>query len=479
MDKVQDLQGLVDNLNSEGLHDRFIAMITELEGLTPEEQQGCEDYFQSKIGSIVSSINDIVINGDEDEAPDLLNLIWLEARIEWNRYNSQMQYQTFTQGQAQPFLMAKGACLSGIVEVIENQLDAQSLYWVIKLAGGPVEAVSYRLEQTKKLIEKTSSYGEISQKFIKSQIEVLELLKKTNVEKEIIQKLEKTINQNIDIIDRAGTLELADFADGVEGAVVKGMKKSHLQFQVNNDQKNLDRGISPYVANLIENLVSEYIGSVALESLESEAKEREGKSSFVNFDWEVIVEGDLIKFVIKDDGMGRSTWQSSVKEYGNLKFDYSLENIEGKGSTLTLLFSEYAVQNFLVFSLKEGGDRYAIPATNTVQIIRDRQSPFLGEEGEHIGWLKWPEVFSQGNQELSHDIIFQTNDGKNFGISCAQFHGFCQTKINSLPPKVMERHLYLGSLLQEKHTVKVLNTETLAGEFDADQREHKLLLRAS
>ncbi len=478
MDKAKHL---VDTLESSELSHRFSNMLAEQEGLSPEGRAEIEAYFKARINSLVSSINDIVINGDEDEMVDLLNLIWLECRIEWNRYNSQMQYQTFTQGQADPILMARGACLSGIVEAIEKDLDSQSLYWVIKLAGGPVDAVSYRLEQTKKLIEKTSSYSEISQKFIKSQIEVLELLKKTNVEQEIIDKVEKTINMNIETIEESGSLSLEDFSDGIEGAVVKGMKKSSLQFQVNNDQKNLDKGVSPNVANVIEGIISEYIESVVLESLEKDPTEREGKSSFVNFDWEISIDGDLIKFVIKDDGLGKSSWQSSVTEFGNLKFDYGLENQEGKGSCLTLLFSEFSVQNFLVFSLTEGGDRFAIPASRTVQLIRDGQSPFSADEGEGeaVNFLKWPQVLVKNTDQFGNDIVFQTENGAYHALPCAQFHGFCQTKMNSLPPKVMERHLYLGSLQQDDHVVKVFNTETLAGEFDADEREHKLLLRAS
>lgn len=478
---MEKAQQLIEAIQSNELSERFSAMLSEQEGLSPEGKAEVEGYFKERIASIVSSFNDIVINGDEDEMVDLLNLVWLECRIEWNRYNSQMQYQTFTNGQADPNLMAKGACLSGIVEAIESELDSQSLYWVIKLAGGPVDAVSYRLAQTKKLIEKTSSYGEISQKFIKSQIEVLELLKKTNVEQEIIDKVQSTIQMNINTIEESGTLELSDFSDGIEGAVVKGMKKSTLQFQVNNDQKNLQKGISPSVANIIENVISEYIESVVLESLEATPEQRQGKSSFVNFDWEIFLEGDLIKFVIKDDGLGKSTWQSSMKEFGNLKFDYSLENQEGKGSCLTLLFSEFSVQNFLVFSLYEGGDRFAIPASRTVQLVRDGHSPFLSEEGEgdKITSLQWPEVLTNKNKSFQNDIIFQTEDGAYYALPCAQFHGFCQTKMNSLPPKVMERHLYLGSLQQEDHNVKVFNTETLAGEFDANEREHKLLLRAS
>lgn len=478
MDKAENL---VAKLESQELSERFMTMLSEQEGLSPEGKTEVESFFKNRIGSIVSSIRDIVINGDEDEMVDVLNLVWLECRIEWNRYNSQMQYQTFINGQAHPTLMAKGACLSGIVEAIESELDSQSLYWVIKLAGGPVDAVSYRLAQTKKLIEKTSSYGEISQKFIKSQIEVLELLKKTNVEQEIIDKLEETIHMNIETIEESGTLELADFSDGIEGAVVKGMKNSSLQFQVNNDQKGLEKGISPKVANVIEGIVSEYIQSITLESLEASAKEREGKATFVNFDWEILPQGDLIKFVIKDDGLGKSTWQSSVKEFGNLKFDYSLENNEGNGSCLTLLFSEFSVQNFLVFSLSEGGNRFAIPASRTIQLIRDGQTPFSaqGGEGESVRFLKWPKVLAEKEGNFANDIIFQTENGAYYALPCAQFHGFCQTKMNSLPPKVMERHLYLGSLQQDDHIVKVFNTETLAGEFDADEREHKLLLRAS
>lgn len=478
MDKAQHL---VSTLESEELVERFNKMLSEQDGLSQEGREEVQTFFKNRIGSITSSINDIVINGDEDEMVDLLNLIWLECRIEWNRYNSQMQYQTFTNGQADPTLMARGACLSGIVEAIESELDSQSLYWVIKLAGGPVDAVSYRLAQTKKLIEKTSSYGDISQKFIKSQIEVLELLKKTNVEQEIIDKLEQTIHMNIETIEESGTLELADFADGIEGAVVKGMKNSSLQFQVNNDQKGLEKGISPKVANIIETVVSEYIQSITLESLEATAEDRQGKATFVNFDWEIQPQGDLIKFIIKDDGLGRSTWQSSIKEFGNLKFDYSLENNEGQGSCLTLLFSEFSVQNFLVFSLSEGGDRFAIAASRTVQLIRDGHSPFTTKdgEGEDVSFLKWPKVLAEKEDQFSKDIVFQTENGAYYALPCAQFHGFCQTKMNSLPPKVMERHLYLGSLQQDDHIIKVFNTETLAGEFDADEREHKFLLRAS
>ena len=479
---------LIEYFNSDEINQKLNTMLEHQEVLTEEQKQAVKVYFTEKVGAISSSISDIVVNGDEDEFADLMVLIWLETRLEWNRYNSQMQYQTFTLGQADPQLMARGACLSEVIDAIERRVNAKDLYWIVKIAVNPIEAVSYRIKQTQKLIEKTSNYGKISQEIINNQLEMLEHLQKTSANKKTIQKFKSNINRTMSTIEDTGFLEISDFADCVESSVVRGMKKSNLQFQVSYQKPKVNIGIPPEIVQAIDQVIGEYVDNLVENSLEKFPENREGKSPFVNFSWSVEFDNDCFYFNFSDDGLGSSQWDLDQNNTYDLDVQTEIENRVGAGSTLKLTFSFFSVHEFVVFELIKNNykEKYAIPASKVLKLIKDKDikteqnfhQVFSDKEGLTVNRLTWPDEFTD-EREPKNVVVFKTDNQELFSLPCHRFIGFFQSKLKrSSKQSLLGKHFY-GFVEKDSELVKVLDTNSIAKDFYENNGMFKVLLRAS
>lgn len=485
---MEKAQLLIDYFKSDEINSKLDTMLDHQEVLTAEQKENIRVYFKEKVNGITSSISDIVINGDEDEFSDLMVLIWLETRIEWSRYNSQMQYQTFSQGEADPELMARGACLSEVIDAIERRVNAQDLYWIVKIAVNPIEAVSYRIKQTQKLIEKTSNYGKISQEIINNQLEMLEHLQKNSANKKTIQKFKSNIKRTMSTIEDTGFLEVCDFADCVESSVVRGMKKSNLQFQVSYQKPKLNIGIPPEIVQAIDSVIGEYVNNLVETSLENLPEDREGKSPFVNFDWSVEFDNDCFYFKFKDDGLGDCDWK--IDSNNNFDIDVQTEviNLKGSGSELKLTFSFFSVHDFIIFELIKDNykERYAIPASNVIKLIKHKDikteknyhDVFSDKEGLTVTRLNWPKEFTDESAE-KNIVVFKTDQANLYSLPCHNFVGFFQSKLKrSSNQSILGKHFY-GFVEKDSELVKVLDTNSIARDFYENDGMHKVLLRAS
>jgi G:T/U-mismatch repair DNA glycosylase len=479
---------LIEYFKSDEINEKLEKMLEHQEVLSDEQKSRVRKFFKEKVGTIASSISDIVVDGDEDEFSDLMVLIWLEARLEWNRYNSQMQYQTFTQGQADPELMARGASLSEVIDAIERRVNAKDLYWIVKIAVNPIEAVSYRIKQTQKLIEKTSNYGKISQEIINNQLEMLEHLQKSSANKKTIQKFKSNINRTMSTIEDTGFLEISDFADCVESSVVRGMKKSNLQFQVSYQKPKVNIGIPPEIVQAIDQVIGEYVENLVVNSMEEYPEDREGKSPFMNFSWNVEFDNDCFYFKFTDDGLGKSHWELDQNNNYDLDVQTTIENLPGSGSSLKLSFSFFSVHEFVIFELIKSNykEKYAIPASKVLKLIKDKDIKteknfhhvFSDKEGLTVNRLNWPFEFTD-EKDSKNVVVFKTDEGQLFALPCHRFIGFFQSKLKrSSKQSLLGKHFY-GFVEKDSELVKVLDTNSIAKDFYENDELFKVLLRAS
>lgn len=116
-------------------------MLLNFEELAKTSHPSVIKFQENYINNIVESLNDLTIDDDESESLASLPSIWLEMRLEWNRYNNQMQYQTIVRGMANPELMAKGASLSYLLGIIEKYLSNDDIFWSQRLASGAIQAI--------------------------------------------------------------------------------------------------------------------------------------------------------------------------------------------------------------------------------------------------------------------------------------------------------------------------------------------------
>src|SRR6476659_5038109 len=135
-------------------------MFKDLEGLEPAHQESIRNYTESKVLNVIQALKDVSPDGDDSEAQRLVPSLWLSWRLEWSIFNAQMQYQSMIQGAAQPELMARGAVLSYLIGILESFVDAETSYWLYKIAADPIPAVSEKAKYSTRLIDLTSSGNE-------------------------------------------------------------------------------------------------------------------------------------------------------------------------------------------------------------------------------------------------------------------------------------------------------------------------------
>lgn len=458
---------LIENLSSKELRNCFISICSSLPKLTSEDKVILSTYLESKISLISSSVKDIILKGDEEEFSGLLVNLWLENRLEWNRYNCQMQYQARINEKADSLLMARGSCISMIIDIIEQRLSSQDLFWVVKIAVNPIEAVSYRMQQNKKLVEKTSNYGKISNRIINTQLEMLEQLSKSKASNKIIQKFKSSINLNVNSIASAGFLEINDLSDCVENILVKKMKDHELQFNVKHESFSTPLGIPPEVVEGIQFILSDYLDNLLSQSIESKIGQRVGKSDFVNFYWEIEYRNELFYFHFKDDGLGCNDWSLKQDRYHDLELDAVVVNSIKNGSKLKLGLRFLNVSEYLLF--ESNGVKFAINSSRVVKVIEDE----IIETDQGIDVIKL-NIFKE-NPEFEHNtnIVFKDEDNKLWTLAVSNIAGLVLSRQISTSLKDCDQKIFNGHIESNGELVKIINSS----EVDQDSYEKSTILK--
>ena len=146
------LQSIVDELTSHTCKQGYLEMKSKAE-LEPEDEAAIDQYFDFKVQSLVESCQDVCCDGDETELKRLLSHIWIEYRMEWIRYNTQMQYQNILHGKADPKLALRGASLSFLLAVVEQYLTTEEVYWCLKLAADPMNHLRSRTKLASRMVD--------------------------------------------------------------------------------------------------------------------------------------------------------------------------------------------------------------------------------------------------------------------------------------------------------------------------------------
>jgi hypothetical protein len=202
------------------------SLMKESAGIGPDQELILNSYFDFKLKSLAESAKDVCLDGDESELQRLLSHIWIEYRMEWIRYNTQMQYQTVVRGQAEAELCARGAALSYLLGIIEALLSNEEIYWCTKLAAEPIEYMRSRSALTSRMVQVSSMSGNAGQTAIGSLIQLRDDLS-VKLKNPLVESLFDKVMTDLDgLFTSSSALTSADLHNSLEMIMTKALGES-------------------------------------------------------------------------------------------------------------------------------------------------------------------------------------------------------------------------------------------------------------
>ncbi len=345
---------IVEELRSEKTLGLFNQMTNDLEDLTAEQKGEIREFYDARVAGLAESLTDLTMDGDDSEALAALPSIWLEMRLEWNRYNNQMQYQTFNRGQADPYLMAMGACLSYIIGVVENFINSEDLFWIYKIAAGPVDAIRNRMKLGQRFFDLVESFDASSQG-------TLEILFQNrdeiyNLDKTVQKKMDDTILKVAEVYSDSVWLGSTDLHENMLLLLTPWLKKSALRAVLNIGDCAQDLRIAPEVATSFRHIAQFWMDNVfAVEAMSAEKERLEkGRSAHLNLSWGVEKLKGRLVFRFQDDSDAAFLPELDLKRYAHLGVTVTQELTADNQRVLTMRCDERSLHEFLVVRQRLG-----------------------------------------------------------------------------------------------------------------------------
>lgn len=222
---------ILSSLEAELRSEKCLADFNEMKNLTnlnAEDSAVLDVFFNYKIQSLLDSGKDVSIDDDESEFVRLLPHVWIEYRMEWTRYNAQMQYQTVMQGQAQPLLAARGAILSYIMGIVEKYLNNEELYWCTKLAADPISLLRSRSGLAQRMMEMAHSSGKAGQDIVENLVQLRDTLSTEIKTVAGVTGLEKVLRSVEELLSESTALGVSDLSESLEMVLSNSLSDSPL-----------------------------------------------------------------------------------------------------------------------------------------------------------------------------------------------------------------------------------------------------------
>ena len=386
MEKPPLLPQLEHRLNGPHVWELLESMMLELTDLPPEGKERVTSYFKSMIGNLLQTFKDVTVEGDESEIEVLLPSAWLAWRLEWARYNAQMQYQAMLKGAADPELMAKGGALSYFVGQIEKFLDSETIYWLYKIAADPIPAARQRARLNERLIAITSRAGTQMREMIESLFNLRNSLKPAESDTAIVKQLDRFTNEAIAQFGRSSGLSTDDLLESMEMLAISHLSGCQLKTVVSSNHQTKNELVASDIVDCFRKVADTWFKELMATSIERTGEDRmaAGKSEHLNIECQLRQEGDFLTFEVKNDGLGRMEFKHDPTPWAKLGLSVDHTNDPGKGSKLTMrcIASVAAVDRFIVFELEDKGHRrlFGIPCERIDGVERKSANTCAGNE---------------------------------------------------------------------------------------------------
>jgi hypothetical protein len=351
------VQSLEAGLFSEAIGTRLAEMLGEAEGMTAEGIDRVRTFFEDRRDSILSSLRDVVYEGDEAEAIGMLPSVFLELRFEWNRYNAQMQYQTMILGTANPELMLKGAAIKSLIDVVELNLEADAAYWVTRIAADPIGLASARGLTMGRLLGLARDARQ-SQHMALEHLNDLgrEIARAEQTDALIMLRtaIDRAEERMVTESDRLVSLRSAELQDIFELLLVEKLSGRRIPVLFHPGRVDDDLNLSPEVVTVLRSIVAGWLDQIFEHALEATVEERAagGKSYHLNLTWRLSLSEKILRFELEDDGLGTQLRLPDVRGFAHLRLQCTAQFHAGRGGHLSVVCEASNFSSFMVCSIE-------------------------------------------------------------------------------------------------------------------------------
>lgn len=366
--KISILSSLISELESSKCKSDFEEM-KKLTNLNQEEAAKLDTYFYYKISSLIESAKDITIDQDESELIRILPHLWIEYRMEWIRYNTQMQYQTVMQGKAQPLLAARGAALSYLLSLFEKHMSMEEIYWCTKLAADPMNLLRGRSVMAQRVVDMAYASGQVGQDIVENLIQLRETLSSEKISVQGLRGLDKVLHGVEELISSSTALGVSDLQESLEMVMSKNLSDSPIPLVISKLEADENTLIPAITIAGINDLFASWLTDLIKNSAESSIDERRGlgKTDHMNIGWRMKeLSGGRILIEIENDGKGTS----SLNDFSKFPTDWQIEQrvIPGSGSKIIVNFKGTQLANMIVFCIKNKNQQFRFALLSNVVI---------------------------------------------------------------------------------------------------------------
>jgi len=419
--------------------------------LTPDlSAEMLEDVRREYLGrceQICAAFDDLTFEGDESEAERHIPMTWIATRYEWSRCNDQMQYQTILKGAPDVLTMARGSMLSKIAEKLEAQQTRKELFWTLKLAADPFGTVARIPSMARRLMQLTASAGRGINEVLQEFHSVRELLALHVTDKNLLEKLDKSITRSIELVDYSVGIELNDLHAALEAELVDRLDQAGVTALLRLENADPTQLIPPDVSDLLLRVSQDWLRHLFADSVEQSPEEREAadKSAHLTLSWRLERHDKRLTFVMRDDGLGRSLFDMG-KEDVPPGLHVRHVNEPGVGSELTIESNFMLDGNaeYLSFSVFNGYDNsiLAIPAQYVSFIslveaekVKSASGSLFTASGELYTVLDTAKAVFGAAAHYPRDLIVFADMGQSRRIALRvnEIHGICRGRVKPLP----------------------------------------------
>jgi hypothetical protein len=436
---------ILKNLLPSDLEKKFDELIGCLPPFEEQELKKAKTWFDEKVESITTIVNDIVIDGDEQELIFQLSTIWLQMRLEWNLYNLQMQYQTMTLGQAKAWLMIKGSCLSYLVEMVEFSIDSYRVFWLSKLATDPIQAVSNRIELVDRMLSITQSTDRELQLVTNDIIQIRDYVSGLITSEDTLKQFHTYMES---LLEKTSTLiqfTTGDFKNCIESSLIKGFSKESLRFVLNHNVSGEAFYLRPEISQVLLEVTSQWIRNLVQASLEEsvDARVAMNKSQHVNISWTIEKKDGKIYFSLCDDGAGKNPFELNLNQHRSLQMEGRVQNTKGEGSRIEISMCATPINLYCISNVDDNKRiKVAFEADEILSVESHYKSIthafghpcVVSEANEMYILINLSETFQQPELKKSTFVFLKTKEPKSGFPICLQLcsvEGFTHASLAS------------------------------------------------
>ncbi len=387
MDTTRGLAELIAVLDGADVRRRMQVMIDDLGGVSELEATALCASMEERMHGIASSLRDVCYEDDVSEAVATLPWIWLELRFEWMRYNLQMQYQTMLRGTAEPALMARGAALSHILEVVELHLDADAAFVVSKIAADPKGTAHGAIERTDRLFALMADASAGGRDAVESLLFAQDQISRHTDSVPVQHELSKAISSVIEKIGGALMVTVTDFTLALEGAVIRELGGAPVRVVLNQSSPDPSVRVPTAVANGLLKAATDWFRALGSTSLSQDATSRlaAGRAAFVTVHASLEHTGDRVQLTLTDDADGTVEYRPQWRLWPIRDFKLLLTQSVNQGSCIRFGCYVTAIAEYMVLRVGEQeDDAYVGVPIRMVDHIERRERDALALHGQRL-----------------------------------------------------------------------------------------------